>query len=155
MLSFVEKLKDLQANFDKEKTYVDVILQSPPPSFDQFIINHNMNRFEKSIHELINMLVQYEATIEKSAPLELVGNASTSKAKGKVVGRQKRKKDEMSSTATRTSSAHVTPLSGGKEKRKRVRQPKISNDVCIYYQEKGHLKMECLSSSPMKVKSLN
>ncbi|KAL0349759.1 UNVERIFIED_CONTAM: hypothetical protein Sradi_4125100 [Sesamum radiatum] len=87
MLSLVKKLKDLQADFDKEKTYVDVILQSPPPSFDQFMINHNMNRFEKSIHELINMLVQYEAMIEKSAPLELVGEASTSQAKGKVAGR--------------------------------------------------------------------
>ncbi|KAL0366981.1 UNVERIFIED_CONTAM: hypothetical protein Sradi_3588200 [Sesamum radiatum] len=58
MVSLVEKLKDLQANFEKEETYVD----------------------------LINMLVQYEATLEKSAPSVLVGEASTSKAKGKVAG---------------------------------------------------------------------
>ncbi|KAL0295538.1 UNVERIFIED_CONTAM: hypothetical protein Sangu_3195700, partial [Sesamum angustifolium] len=83
MLSLMEKLKDLQTNFDKEETYVDVILQSLPPSFDQFIINYNMNVLEKNLHELINMLVQYKATIEKSTPSVLVGVASTSKAKGK------------------------------------------------------------------------
>ncbi|KAK4389784.1 hypothetical protein Sango_2315400 [Sesamum angolense] len=104
MLSLVEKLKDLQANFDKEETYFDVILQSLPPSYDQFIINFNMSGLEKSLHELINMVVQYEATIEKSAPSVLVGEASTSKAKGKVARREKRKKDEMSSTAASTSS---------------------------------------------------
>ncbi|KAL0362035.1 UNVERIFIED_CONTAM: hypothetical protein Scaly_1158700 [Sesamum calycinum] len=65
MLSHVEKLKDLQSNFDKEETYVDVILQSLAPSYDQFIINYNMNGLEKSLHELINMLVQYETMIEK------------------------------------------------------------------------------------------
>ncbi|KAL0295457.1 UNVERIFIED_CONTAM: hypothetical protein Scaly_3103200 [Sesamum calycinum] len=63
MLSLVEKLKDLHIDFDEE-TYIDVILQSLPASFDQFIINYNMNGLEKSLHELINMLVQYEATIE-------------------------------------------------------------------------------------------
>ncbi|KAL0394428.1 UNVERIFIED_CONTAM: hypothetical protein Slati_4409000 [Sesamum latifolium] len=83
MLSLVERLKDLQADFEKEETYVDVILQSLTPSFDQFIINYNMNGLEKSLHELINMLVHYEATIEKSAPSVQVGEASTFKAKGK------------------------------------------------------------------------
>ncbi|KAL0427967.1 UNVERIFIED_CONTAM: hypothetical protein Slati_2971500 [Sesamum latifolium] len=139
MLSLVEKLKDLQVDFRKEETYIDVMLQSLPPSFDQFIINYNMNRLEKSLHEVINMLVQYKVMIEKSAPSILVGEASTSKAEGKVVGREKRKKDETSSTAARTSSAPVTPLGGGKGKRKRVRQSRISNDVCIYCREKGPL----------------
>ncbi|KAL0301584.1 UNVERIFIED_CONTAM: hypothetical protein Sradi_6435200 [Sesamum radiatum] len=121
MLSLVEKLKDLQADFDKEETYIDVIMQSLPPFYDQFIINYNINGLEKSLHELINMLVQYEATIEKSAPSILLGEASTSKAKGKVAGRWKRKKDESSSTAASTSSAPVIPLGGGKGKTKRVR----------------------------------
>ncbi|KAK4390273.1 hypothetical protein Sango_2090600 [Sesamum angolense] len=143
MISLVEKRKDLQADFDKEEPYIDVILQSLPPSYDQFIINFNMSGLEKSFHELINMLVQYEATIEKSTPPVLVGEVSTSKAKGKVAGREKRKKDETSSTAASTSSAPVIPLGGGKGKRKRVRQSKILNDVCIYYLEKGHWKREC------------
>ncbi|KAL0298591.1 UNVERIFIED_CONTAM: hypothetical protein Sradi_6518900 [Sesamum radiatum] len=142
MLFLVEKLKDLQADFDKEEMYVDVILQSLHPSYDQFIINYNMNGLEKSLHELINMLVQYEATIEKSTPSVLVEEVSTSKAKGKDAGREKRKKDETSSTVAGTSSVPVTLLGGGKGKRKRVCQSKIPNDVCIYCPEKGHWKRE-------------
>ncbi|KAL0287523.1 UNVERIFIED_CONTAM: Retrovirus-related Pol polyprotein from transposon TNT 1-94 [Sesamum angustifolium] len=78
MLSLVEKLKDLKVRLHND-TYIDVILQSLPPSYDLFIVNFNMNGLEKSINELINMLVQYEATIKKSAPSVLVGEVSTSK----------------------------------------------------------------------------
>ncbi|KAK4382314.1 hypothetical protein Sango_2884000 [Sesamum angolense] len=56
MLSLVEKHKDLKVDLEKE-TYIDVILQSFPPSFDQFIVNYNMNGLDKDLHELINMLV--------------------------------------------------------------------------------------------------
>ncbi|KAL0282418.1 UNVERIFIED_CONTAM: hypothetical protein Sradi_7262400 [Sesamum radiatum] len=152
MLSLVGKLKDLQADFEKVETYVDVILQSLPPSFDQFIINYNMNGLEKSLHELVNMFVQYEAMIENSASSVLVGEASTSKAKGKVSGREKRKKDETSSTTSSTSSAPVTPLGRSKGKRKRFRQSKISNNACIYCQEKGHWKRE-FSKEKMIIKN--
>ncbi|KAL0453974.1 UNVERIFIED_CONTAM: hypothetical protein Slati_1375500 [Sesamum latifolium] len=91
MLSLVEKLKDLKADLAKE-TYINVILQSLPPSFDSFIVNYNMNRLEKDLHELINMLIQYEAMIEKSAPSVLVEEASTSKAKDKGAKRWRKKK---------------------------------------------------------------
>ncbi|KAK4381751.1 hypothetical protein Sango_2890700 [Sesamum angolense] len=56
MLSLVEKLEDLKVGVDND-TYIDVILQSLPPSYGPFIINYNMNGLEKSIHELSNMLV--------------------------------------------------------------------------------------------------
>ncbi|KAL0405237.1 UNVERIFIED_CONTAM: hypothetical protein Slati_3837600 [Sesamum latifolium] len=144
MLSLVEKLKDLQTDFEKEETYVDMILQSLPPSFDQFIINYNMNGLEKSLHELINMLVQYKATIEKPVLLVLVGDASTSKAKDKVAGREKRKEDETYSTAASTSSAHIIPLGGGKGMGRGFVSQKIPNDACIYCREKGHWKRKCL-----------
>ncbi|KAL0434213.1 UNVERIFIED_CONTAM: hypothetical protein Slati_2755600 [Sesamum latifolium] len=82
MLFLVEKLEDLQAGLDND-TYIDVILQSLPPSYDPFVVNYNMNGLEKSINELINILVQYEATTKKSEPSVLVEEASTSKAKSK------------------------------------------------------------------------
>ncbi|KAL0373339.1 UNVERIFIED_CONTAM: hypothetical protein Sradi_3249600 [Sesamum radiatum] len=71
MQSFIEKLEDLKTGLDND-TYIDVILQSLPPSYDPFIINYNMNGLEKTIHELVNMLVQYEATTHKSALAVLV-----------------------------------------------------------------------------------
>ncbi|KAL0329145.1 UNVERIFIED_CONTAM: hypothetical protein Sradi_4901200 [Sesamum radiatum] len=85
MLSLMEKLKDLKAGLEND-TYIDVILQSLPPSYDPFIVNFNMNGLENSINELINMLVQYEAMIKKSTLSVLIGKASTSKAKGKRAG---------------------------------------------------------------------
>ncbi|KAK4381332.1 hypothetical protein Sango_2977700 [Sesamum angolense] len=91
MLSLVEKLEDLKARLEND-TYIDVILQSLPPSYDPFIVNFNMNGLEKSINELINMLVQYEATITKFAPSVLIREASTSKVKGKRAGRSKSNK---------------------------------------------------------------
>ncbi|KAK4388203.1 hypothetical protein Sango_2426900 [Sesamum angolense] len=91
MLSLVEKLKDLKADLEKE-TYIDVILQSLFPSFDLFIVNYNMNGLDKDLHELINILVQYEATIKESASSVLIGDASTSEAKGKGARHWTRKK---------------------------------------------------------------
>ncbi|KAL0445122.1 UNVERIFIED_CONTAM: hypothetical protein Slati_2234900 [Sesamum latifolium] len=93
ILSLVEKLKDLKVDLAKE-TYIDVIPQSLPPSFDLFIVYYNMNGLDKDLHELINMLVQYEATIEKSAPSILIGEASTSKVKGKEAGRWRRRRKD-------------------------------------------------------------
>ncbi|KAL0345552.1 UNVERIFIED_CONTAM: hypothetical protein Sradi_4386500 [Sesamum radiatum] len=79
-------------------TYIDVILQSLPPSYDPFIINYNMNRLEKSIHKLINMIVQYEATTHKSASAVLVGRLQPpkQKAKGSDAGRGRRARERLS-----------------------------------------------------------
>ncbi|KAL0345597.1 UNVERIFIED_CONTAM: hypothetical protein Sradi_4391000 [Sesamum radiatum] len=108
MLSLLKKLEDLKAGLNND-TYIDVILQSLPPSYDPFIVNYNMNGLEKSIHELINMLVQHKATTHKSEPSVLVGEASTSIAKGKGARRWKRKKGKGTAvTATaRTGGAHL------------------------------------------------
>ncbi|KAL0396331.1 UNVERIFIED_CONTAM: hypothetical protein Scaly_0081500 [Sesamum calycinum] len=72
MLSLVEKLKNLKVELDND-TNIDVILQLLPPSYDPFIVNINMNGLEKSINELINILVQYKAMTKKSALSILVG----------------------------------------------------------------------------------
>ncbi|KAL0394409.1 UNVERIFIED_CONTAM: hypothetical protein Slati_4407100 [Sesamum latifolium] len=141
MLFLVEKLEDLQAGLDND-TYTDVILQSLPPSYDPFVINYNMNRLDKSINELINMLVQYEATTKKSEPMVLVGEASTSKAKGKGARRWKRKKGK-AKTAASALSAPVVPVGMGKGKRKVGSKPIRANDVFMHCREKGHWKREC------------
>ncbi|KAL0427778.1 UNVERIFIED_CONTAM: hypothetical protein Slati_2952600 [Sesamum latifolium] len=107
MLSLVEKLEHLKAELEND-TYIDVILESLPPSYDPFIVNYNMNVLEKSIHELINMLVQYEVTTHKSEPAILVGEPSTSKSKGKRARRWKRKKGKGTAVVA-TASAGGAP----------------------------------------------
>ncbi|KAL0420473.1 UNVERIFIED_CONTAM: hypothetical protein Slati_3070200 [Sesamum latifolium] len=157
MLSLVEKLKDLKADLANE-TYIDVIRQSLPPSFDSFIVNYNMNGLGKDLYELINMLVQYEATIEKSAPSVLVGEASTSKEKGKGAGHWRRKKGKTVSTTASAQSAPVAPLGMGKGKRKAVWQSWIPKDVSINCREKGHWKREypkLLPNQALKLISAN
>ncbi|KAL0287644.1 UNVERIFIED_CONTAM: hypothetical protein Sradi_7119900 [Sesamum radiatum] len=144
MLSLVEKLEDLKAGLNND-TYIDVILQSLPPSYDPFIVNYNMNEFEKSIHELINMLVQYEATTRKFEPSVLVGEASTSKAKGKGARRWKRKKGKgtaVTATASTRGALPVAPKGKGKGKVGGSHQS-MANDVCIHCHGKGHWKREC------------
>ncbi|KAL0394616.1 UNVERIFIED_CONTAM: hypothetical protein Slati_4427800 [Sesamum latifolium] len=135
MLSLVEKLENLKAGFDND-TYIDVILQSLPPSYDMFIVNYNMKGFEKSFHELINMLVQYKAKTHKSTPAVLVGEVSTSKVKGKRAGCWKRKKGKRKTVATTTSAegAPTAPMGKGKRKGKvgSSRRSK-ANDVCMHY----------------------
>ncbi|KAL0411378.1 UNVERIFIED_CONTAM: hypothetical protein Slati_3727500 [Sesamum latifolium] len=55
-----------------------------------------MNGFEKSIHELTNMLVQYEAMTHKFVPAVLVGETSTSKARRLDAGRGRRVRERLS-----------------------------------------------------------
>ncbi|KAL0404269.1 UNVERIFIED_CONTAM: Retrovirus-related Pol polyprotein from transposon TNT 1-94 [Sesamum radiatum] len=50
MFSLIEKLEDLKVGLEND-TYIDVILQSLPSSYDPFIVNYNMNGLEKSIRE--------------------------------------------------------------------------------------------------------
>ncbi|KAL0420303.1 UNVERIFIED_CONTAM: hypothetical protein Slati_3053200 [Sesamum latifolium] len=132
MLSLVKKLEYLKVALNND-IYIDVILQSFPPSYDQFIINYNMNGLEKYIHELINMLVQYEATTHKSAPVVLVGEASTFKEKGKRAERWKRKKGKGQAVVAITSAEGAPTAPKGKGKMKvGGSQRSRANDVCMH-----------------------
>ncbi|KAL0284256.1 UNVERIFIED_CONTAM: hypothetical protein Sradi_7204600 [Sesamum radiatum] len=88
------------------------------------------------------MLVQYEATTKKSEPSVLVGEASTSKAKGKGAKRWKRKKGKAKAVVS-ALSAPIAPVEMGKGKGKVGSKPNKANDVCIHCREKGHWKREC------------
>ncbi|KAL0361336.1 UNVERIFIED_CONTAM: hypothetical protein Sradi_3818100 [Sesamum radiatum] len=136
MLSLVEKLENLKAGLDHD-TYIDVIIQSLHPT--TFIINYNTNGIEKTIYKLINMLVHYEATTHKSAPAVLVGEASTSKAKGKRAGRWKRKKGKRKAV-TATASAKGAPAAHKGKGKGNVGGSQWSkiNDAYMYCQGNGH-----------------
>ncbi|KAL0449129.1 UNVERIFIED_CONTAM: hypothetical protein Slati_1469300 [Sesamum latifolium] len=113
--SIMLRIKEVYAVPDRHIRYTAT--KSLPPSYDPFIVNNNMNELEKSIHELINMLVQYEATTHKSKPTVLVGEASTSKAKGKGARRWKRKKGKRTAV-TATASTEGAPPTAPKERAK-------------------------------------
>ncbi|KAL0430704.1 UNVERIFIED_CONTAM: hypothetical protein Sradi_0696400 [Sesamum radiatum] len=90
MLSLMKKLENLKVGLDND-TYIDVILQSLPQSYNPFIINYNLNGLENSIRKLINMLVEYEAMTV------LVGEDSTPrrKARGPDAGRERKARERL------------------------------------------------------------
>ncbi|KAL0409426.1 UNVERIFIED_CONTAM: hypothetical protein Sradi_1877000 [Sesamum radiatum] len=97
------------------------------------------------------MLVQYEATTHKFDPAVLVGEVSTSKAKGKRVGRWKRKKGKEKAVAATASAGGAPAAPTGKGKGQVGGSQRLrANDVCMHCQEKGYLKRKCpqLFSNP-------
>ena len=68
MISYIDHLEKLEAPVSQELA-TDVILQSLPNTFDQFVLNYNMNSLEKTIPELHGML--------KNAELNIKGKGAT------------------------------------------------------------------------------
>ena len=48
---------------------MNLMLQSRPDSFSQFIMNFNINKLEVTLPELLNMLMEVESTIKKEKPV--------------------------------------------------------------------------------------
>ena len=59
----------------------DLILQSLPKSFSQFILNYHMNKLNPSLPELLNMLKIAESHLKKNkAPLLIVDGINKKKS---------------------------------------------------------------------------
>ncbi|KAK3025670.1 hypothetical protein RJ639_041962 [Escallonia herrerae] len=85
MIDLIEQLQKLGCILGKELSQ-DLILQSLPESFSQFIVNFNMNKMSCDLHEMLNMLIDYENQItseKKKGTAMIVGNSSKRKVKGK------------------------------------------------------------------------
>ncbi|XP_019430563.1 PREDICTED: uncharacterized protein LOC109337929 [Lupinus angustifolius] len=91
MISLMEKLEKLGCKLGKELSQ-DLILQSPPDSFSPFIINFNMNKMDCDLHEMLNMLIDYQNQIDsgKNQGSNLVVGKSNNK-KGKWNNKSKKK----------------------------------------------------------------
>ena len=71
MISFINELDMLGAKINSE-TQVDAILASLPDSFNQFIMNYNMNKMVVTLSELLNMLKAAEDLIKKEKPIVML-----------------------------------------------------------------------------------
>ncbi|KAL0405777.1 UNVERIFIED_CONTAM: hypothetical protein Slati_3891600 [Sesamum latifolium] len=119
MLSLLEKLEDLKAGLNND-TYIDVILQSLPPSYDPFIVNYNMNGLEKRGFNL-------QGERQGCQTLE---------------GEKKGKKMAVTATTSTGGAPPAAPKGQGKGKVGGSQRSK-ANDVCMNCQGKGHWKREC------------
>ncbi|KAL6316150.1 hypothetical protein AAG906_015980 [Vitis piasezkii] len=129
MIDLIEQLEKLGCTLGKELSQ-DLILQSLPDSFSQFIVNFNMNKMSCDLHEMLNLLIDYENQVssEKNKGIVMVvGKTSKKKGKGKYIPKRK-------------------PLGtkGGvtKPKYKKVKTDH-SDAECFFCKEKGHWKRNC------------
>ncbi|WKA07785.1 hypothetical protein VitviT2T_025563, partial [Vitis vinifera] len=85
MMSLLNDMKVLGAEVDKA-TQIEMVLNTLPPSFQQFRLNYNMNKMDFTLSKLLNELVAAETIIKQgAAPVVLnIERASSSvQKKGK------------------------------------------------------------------------
>src|ERR1051325_3437083 len=98
MIGYVENLERLGFPLGKELA-TDLILQSLPDSFSQFVLNFNMNDLDRSLPELLSMLRTTEQNMKsKGKSILMISNGKklnkrpmkqVGKGKGKVVAKSK------------------------------------------------------------------
>ena len=116
MKGYIEHLDRLGFPLSQELA-TDLILNSLPDSYDQFVMNYNMNAMDKSISELHTMLKIAEHNIKsKYGHVLMVQNGKGFKGKGKGKGK---------------SNAQPKPKPEPKAK-----APK--EGVCFFCNEPGH-----------------
>ncbi|XP_070035723.1 uncharacterized protein [Nicotiana tomentosiformis] len=85
IIDLIKELEKLGCKLGKELSK-DLILQSCSEIFSQFVINFNMHKMDYDLHEMLNMLIDYEnqlASEKKKRIVTLVGNFSKKKGKSK------------------------------------------------------------------------
>ena len=131
MIGYLEYLETLGFPISPE-TGIDLIMNSLNNKFTQFVVNYNMNEFDKTPTELLHMLRTYETNmkIAEPAPILMVGNKGKAKGKGKWKGKKK-----IGSDST------PKPKSGPKQALK----PKggVAKGECHYCKKAGHWKRNC------------
>ncbi|KAH6771282.1 GRF zinc finger / Zinc knuckle protein [Perilla frutescens var. hirtella] len=105
-----------------------VILQSLHESFSQFIVNFNMNKMSCELHEMLNMLIDYENQVGSEKPkgsIMFVGDSSKRKGNGK-------KKFKRKPTTPKGNIAKPKAKHGKTDQ---------SDAECFHCKQKGHWKI--------------
>ncbi|KAL8097078.1 hypothetical protein AgCh_030250 [Apium graveolens] len=131
MIGYIEYLETLGFPIGPE-TGIDLIMNFLNNKFTQFVVNYNMNEFDKTHTELLHMLRTYKTNMKTAepAPILMVGNKGKAKGKGKWKGKKK-----IGSDST------PKPKSGPKQALK----PKggVAKGECHYCKKDGHWKRNC------------
>ncbi|NEY13665.1 hypothetical protein DDE04_09195, partial [Bifidobacterium pseudocatenulatum] len=123
MIGYVETLGRLGFPLGQELA-TDLVLQSLPSSYSQFIMSYNMNDYNKPLPELLSMLRTAEHDISKGTSVLMV-QGTKRKGKGKSKGK-------------RAKGASKYDLGALKPKAKVAK-----NDYCFHCGNTGHWKRNC------------
>lgn len=126
MIGYIEKLAQLGSIMDHELS-VDLVLQSLPDSYSQFIMNFNMNKIECSLPELLNMLKTVEPNVKVSSGHVLAVQSSK--------GTKRKIKGSFKKTSKKAKNNFKT-VKANKDNTK-------SDDPCYHCGVKGHWKRNC------------
>jgi hypothetical protein len=124
MIDLIKPLEKLGCKIGKELSQ-DLILQSLPDSFSQFVVNFNMNKMNTDLHKMLNLLIDYEnqfSSENKNGTVMVVGKTFKTKGKGKF----KSKKKPFGPTGGVTKPKH-----------KKANANQVDAE-CFYCKEKGH-----------------
>ncbi|XP_073137940.1 uncharacterized protein [Henckelia pumila] len=132
IIGLVEKLVGLNMVMPHELS-TDILLLSLSSSFDGFVVNFNMNKIEATLEELVNMLVNYEATIKKEKTVLLLGSSSGTK-KGAQNKGKKRSAPAVKNKPNK--KPYKKPAQGPKRQNK-------SEQVCFHCNKPGHWRRNC------------
>ncbi|KAL4368674.1 hypothetical protein GQ457_05G023320 [Hibiscus cannabinus] len=87
MMGYIQTLEKLSLALNDELP-IDVVLQSLSDSFSQFILNFIMNEIEKTLPQLLGMLITAEGNMKKGGSKSVL-MVREAKGKGKNVAKSK------------------------------------------------------------------
>ena len=131
MIDLIERLAQLGFVMDHELS-VDLVLQSLPTSYAQFVLNFNMNKLEATLPELLNMLrtAENSVSVDKGKTIMMV---NSSKSAGKSNGTKKNKK----------LAVNKKNMKAKRKAKKSSKAVSKTGDKCYECGNTGHWKRNC------------